>query len=364
MAKVCATCTYFDGKHCTNPALLQDGSKLFRPPSPEFVSPFYLDKETALLDRLVNALGIVRESGPSGETLVLPDGARFPAKTFKPHQDIVQVAHLWHLARTRGIFVTYGPEPDKNSSKWWVQEAASGIRREAYFYTAPRIILEMIVARLENEPAEVDPDPEQPTPELPPAEEPPPTITSFTATPSRTIQPGEDVALSWEVEGAAMLDLSDVGDVLGWAAALINPSYTTTYTLTAINQSGGTATAEVTVTVEEAPVDEEPVPAPEPTSEPEPAPEGTADPTGDEGATLDEVEPVDEPTAEESLPPQPEPEADTGDQEATDPALLESNDPDAGTNGTSDGVGEGDPTVGEALAPITEPVTDATPETF
>lgn len=255
--KSCATCTYYDGLNCTNPALLQDAAKLFRPPSPEFVSPLYMNKDTGLVDRLITALGIVRESGPSGETLALPDGSRFPASKFKPHEDVEQVAHIWHLARRRGIFIYYGPEQDKDSDRWEVEDRSTGIKRDATAQTAPRIILEMIVARLENDPAPA-PTPEPvpgPTPEPTPEPTPPlaPTITSFTATPS-AITAGEDVVLTWEVVDVDLLDLEGIGEVLGLPSVVVNPTTTTTYTLTATSIDGVVVTAQVTVTVEEAPV--------------------------------------------------------------------------------------------------------------
>jgi hypothetical protein len=253
----CTTCTYFDEgmKRCTQPALLQN-MRMFIPPHPEtFVSPYYLSRETALLERLISALGIVRESTPSGgimvTTLVLPDGSRFPEKDFRPWANVSQAAHLLHLSRTRGIFINYGPVPDRNSDKWEVEDASSGIEREATAHTAPQIIVEMIISRLENEPAEPVP---------PPA----PIINSFTATPDTLPATNDGAVLEWDVLEADTLMIDHIGDVTGAAAWLVTPAQTTTYSLTAVNVTGATL-ATVTVTVEEAP-------APAPT-EPEP---GTA----------------------------------------------------------------------------------------
>jgi hypothetical protein len=75
-----------------------------------------------------------------------------------------------------------------------------------------------------------------------------PAISSFTASPS-TISAGAQVTLSWNVSGASYNIVSPgVGAVRG-TTAIINPSTTTTYTLTATNQYGRT-TATKTVTVQ------------------------------------------------------------------------------------------------------------------
>lgn len=240
----CVTCTYFDEgmKRCTQPALLQN-MRMFLPPHPEtFVSPYYLSRETALLDRLVSALGIVRESTPSGglmvTTLVLPDGTRYPEKEFRPWANVTQVAHLLHLSRTKGIFINYGPVPDRNSDKWKVEDASSGIEREATATTAPQAIVEMIITRLENEPAEPVP---------PPA----PIINSFTATPAMLPATNDGAVLEWQVLDADTIMIDQIGDVTGAAAWLVTPAATTTYSLTAVNVTGATL-ASLTVTVEAA----------------------------------------------------------------------------------------------------------------
>ena len=73
-----------------------------------------------------------------------------------------------------------------------------------------------------------------------------PTIQSFTAGGDMT-SPGEAVILSWDVDGAATLEISGVGFVSG-SSVTVNPEETTTYTLTATNNIGS-VTSQVTVTV-------------------------------------------------------------------------------------------------------------------
>lgn len=100
-------------------------------------------------------------------------------------------------------------------------------------------------------PGEPEP-PTEPTPE-------PPAITSFTAS-SRTIESGDDVRLSWNVENADTLSISpDVGTVTG-SSVVAKPDETTTYTLTATNEDGSDQ-ASVSVRVRE--------PAPPEPEEPE-----------------------------------------------------------------------------------------------
>jgi hypothetical protein len=80
---------------------------------------------------------------------------------------------------------------------------------------------------------------------------PPPTITSFKATPS-TIYSGEVSTLSWVVSGATSLSIDQtIGPVTPLTVGNhpVSPTVTTTYTLTATN-SGGTTTAQATVTVD------------------------------------------------------------------------------------------------------------------
>lgn len=75
-----------------------------------------------------------------------------------------------------------------------------------------------------------------------------PTITSFTATPS-SISAGQSSTLSWSVAGATTISIDNgVGSVTSLTTKAVSPAQTTTYTLTATN-SGGSATARVTVTI-------------------------------------------------------------------------------------------------------------------
>ena len=107
--------------------------------------------------------------------------------------------------------------------------------------------------------------PEEPTPPTPPEEPEPPTdpappedpeptpeppvISSFTAS-SRTIELGDEVRLSWDVENADTLRISpDVGTVTG-SSVVVEPDETTTYTLTATNDDGSDQ-ASVRVRVQE-----------------------------------------------------------------------------------------------------------------
>jgi hypothetical protein len=66
----------------------------------------------------------------------------------------------------------------------------------------------------------------------------PPTINSFTTNPTR-VSPGGPSTLSWSVTGADSLSINQaVGDVTGSTQRIVNPSSTTTYTLTATNTRG------------------------------------------------------------------------------------------------------------------------------
>ncbi len=80
---------------------------------------------------------------------------------------------------------------------------------------------------------------------------PAPVISSFTATPA-TVASSEPSTICWTVTGATGLSIDQgVGPVTGTCKS-VNPSATTTYTLTASNTQGGvtaTATRSVTVTV-------------------------------------------------------------------------------------------------------------------
>ncbi|HEY2017072.1 MAG TPA: hypothetical protein VGH38_26385 [Bryobacteraceae bacterium] len=74
-----------------------------------------------------------------------------------------------------------------------------------------------------------------------------PTIGVFSATPA-TVIAGQSTTLKWSVTGATTLNISPVvGSVTG-TSAVVKPSATTSYTLTATN-SFGTTTAAVSVVV-------------------------------------------------------------------------------------------------------------------
>jgi uncharacterized protein YkwD/chitodextrinase len=92
-----------------------------------------------------------------------------------------------------------------------------------------------------------------------PGPTPVPVINSFTASPS-AITAGQSATLSWSVTGATSISIDNgIGAVTGTSQP-ISPGSTTVYTLTASN-SGGSATAKVTVTVS-AVVDTQPPTAP------------------------------------------------------------------------------------------------------
>jgi hypothetical protein len=84
----------------------------------------------------------------------------------------------------------------------------------------------------------------QPTATLPA----PPIINSFSASQMSIVQ-GESVTLSWNVTGDTSLYVDNgLGSVTGLLSAIVSPSQTTTYTLTASN-AGGLAAKTITVTV-------------------------------------------------------------------------------------------------------------------
>jgi len=75
-----------------------------------------------------------------------------------------------------------------------------------------------------------------------------PTIVSFLAD-HQLITPGQSVSLSWKVTGANTVTITPVGQVNSEGSISVQPTATTTYILTATN-SGGTATAGITVTIQ------------------------------------------------------------------------------------------------------------------
>lgn len=88
-----------------------------------------------------------------------------------------------------------------------------------------------------------------------------PVISMFTATPS-TITVGQSTTLAWAISGASTVSIdNNVGDVSMVTSRSVSPAQTTTYKLTAAN-SGGAATALVTVTVNAGAGDAQPPTAP------------------------------------------------------------------------------------------------------
>ncbi len=87
-----------------------------------------------------------------------------------------------------------------------------------------------------------------------------PSITNFTATPN-SISKGQSSTLAWNVRGQQSLTINPgIGDVTGQSSVSVNPSETTTYTLTASN-SVGVVIATVKVTVTATPPGGNPAPA-------------------------------------------------------------------------------------------------------
>ncbi|MCQ8205902.1 hypothetical protein NP569_26815, partial [Vibrio parahaemolyticus] len=64
-----------------------------------------------------------------------------------------------------------------------------------------------------------------------------PRIVRFTANPAQ-ITSGQASTLMWEVENATAVTISTVGTVQQTGTQEVRPTQTTTYTLTATNQSG------------------------------------------------------------------------------------------------------------------------------
>ena len=76
----------------------------------------------------------------------------------------------------------------------------------------------------------------------------PPTISSFVANPT-SIFAGQSSTLSWSVSNSTSLSISDgVGSVTNTTSTVVNPTASSTYTLTASNTIG-TTTAQATITV-------------------------------------------------------------------------------------------------------------------
>lgn len=84
---------------------------------------------------------------------------------------------------------------------------------------------------------------------LPAPEPPPPAIVSFKAEPSQVTK-GEPVTLSWQVQNAAKLLLSPIGELDPLLTSVRDtPAMTTTYTLVAINTAGRKVEKKITVKV-------------------------------------------------------------------------------------------------------------------
>ncbi len=86
---------------------------------------------------------------------------------------------------------------------------------------------------------------------------PAPVVGVFSATPA-TIQVGQLSTLSWTTQNATQVSISGLGVVPETGQLVVSPATTTTYTLTALNETGS-VTAEVTITVNQLP----PPPSPE-----------------------------------------------------------------------------------------------------
>src|SRR5262249_55211845 len=74
-------------------------------------------------------------------------------------------------------------------------------------------------------------------------------INSFTASPTLIAQ-GQTSTLSWDVTGAQQISIEPgVGDVTGTTSAVVTPTVTTTYDLTAIGVNGARLDKTLTITV-------------------------------------------------------------------------------------------------------------------
>ncbi len=100
-----------------------------------------------------------------------------------------------------------------------------------------------------GQPEETPPaPPPAPSPTPPPAEKPKPNIQLFTASPN-AVNTGEMTTLNWSVTGAQAVSIDNgIGPVSLAGSRTVQPFSSTTFTLTATNESGSvTATAAVTV---------------------------------------------------------------------------------------------------------------------
>ncbi len=75
-----------------------------------------------------------------------------------------------------------------------------------------------------------------------------PRIGTFTSSPVE-VGEGEAATLTWQVEGAESVEITDLGKVAASGSAVVRPTETRTYTMTATNQYG-TETAGVTIKVQ------------------------------------------------------------------------------------------------------------------
>ena len=74
-------------------------------------------------------------------------------------------------------------------------------------------------------------------------------ITSFSANPSSIVRPGDTSRLTWTTTGATSVAISGIGTVALSGSVDVNPTFETTYTLTATNKKF-TATQQVRVTIQ------------------------------------------------------------------------------------------------------------------
>jgi sugar lactone lactonase YvrE len=79
-----------------------------------------------------------------------------------------------------------------------------------------------------------------------------PVITSFSASPA-LVTNGQSTTLNWTTTGTTVLNIDNGIGQVAYNSVVINPSVTTTYTLTAYNEAGASTSAQTTVTVVLAP---------------------------------------------------------------------------------------------------------------